>query len=372
ASTLDPWPRARYEQNMRMVATIVTVALSICGCSGPDTSALVANDASPGVVVDASVSNDASGADGNMNDREIEASMDDVAPADSSFVHDGPSVFTFFHGIPNARALRLCFLAGKATSMVPLPVLAMPSDTLGLLYGSAFSAQSLEGADLAAQDIQPVVYTGAVETIQGRRCDELEAVPEKITRTILPVVPAGTLSRGRSVLMIAAGCAPMQVEDPDTQSVCGDDYSSEKGNVTMMVASMDRSSPAGAMGVQVISASKATEKLGLDHVTAFPYKATVLAASLSPGKIAPRPPSKELSVANLGTSSQENLLRVFVDNSMTPVAESLLTDALDRGGLSLSSLQDGKDYTVVVAGPNPGRQGDWFHSMVITVLPSDP
>jgi hypothetical protein len=301
-----------------------------------------------------------------------DAPVVDAPPADSSFVADGPSVFTFFHGIPNARAVRVCFEVQEGSSLVPRPVPPVPDDSLGLLYGSAFSAAGLDDVDLETQGVRPVVFSGALEKIAEDACDELEPAPEGVTRVALEVIPAGTLARGRSVLMVASGCVAGPVDDPNAPAVCGADFTPSKGNASLLIASMERTSPPGALGFQVFAGSRATAAMGLDHVTAFPSMSNLLASNLSPGKIAPRPPSTVLSVANLGTSPEQNLLQVYGENALTPSAVTLLTDALARGGLSLDALQDGKNYTVVVAGPSPTLEGSWFKPMVITVISSDP
>lgn len=317
---------------------------------------------------------DAPGADADAQptDGGEDAPVLDAPPADSSFVADGPSAFTFFHGIPNARAVRVCFEVQEGSSLVPLPVAPVPDNALGLLYGSAFSGEGLDGVDLETQDVRPVVLSGALEKIAESTCDELDPPPEGVARVALEVIPAGSLARGRSVLMVASGCVAGPVDDPNAPVVCGADFTPSKGNASLLIASMDRTYPSGALGFQVFAGSRATAAMGLDHVTAFPSMSNLLASNLSPGKIAPRPPSTVLSVANLGTTPEQNLLQAYGENALTPSAVTLLTDALARGGLSLDSLQDGKNYTVVVAGPSPTLEGSWYKPMVITVIPSDP
>lgn len=361
---------------MRSVASAISLVLATAGCSGPDNSALVAKDASPsdgaggsgGSILDAPGTD----VDAQPTDGGEDAPVLDAPPADSSFVSDGPSVFTFFHGIPNARAVRVCFEVQEGGALVPQAVRPVPDNALGLLYGSAFSGEGLDGVDLETHDVRPVVFAGALEKIAEDACDELDSPPEGVARVALEVIPAGSLARGRSVLMVASGCVAGPVDDPNATAVCGPDFTPSKGNASLLIASMERTSPPGALGFQVFAGSRATAAMGLVHTTAFPSMSNLLASNLSPGKIAPRPPSTVLSVANLGTSPEENLLQVHGDNMLVASAVSLLTDALARGGLSLDALQDGKNYTVVVAGPSPALEGSWYKPMVITVISSDP
>jgi hypothetical protein len=50
----------------------------------------------------------------------------------------------------------------------------------------------------------------------------------------------------------------------------------------------------------------------------------------------------------------------------------LLPDALGRGGLALDDLKDGSNYTIVLVGPRPGLEGDWFKSHDVVMIPSAP
>ncbi|MFW5740168.1 MAG: hypothetical protein ACOC1F_07365 [Myxococcota bacterium] len=352
--------------------TAVLGWMTAAGCSGTDHDALAARDASTGgsggSIVDAGGSESDSGSADAPPDV-----VADAPPPDSSFVADGPSVFTFVNGIPNARAVRICFEVETSSGFESLPMVPVPDALTGLAYGRAYTATSIPGADLDAQSVRPVVFTGELQYIDGKSCDELEVLPEGVGSARLQAVPTGTLARGRSVLMVAAGCVAGSDDEASVlEAVCGLGYMPSEGNASLLMASMERTS-VGAMGLQVFSAAKAAGKLTVEHVTAFPSMATTLVHNIAVGQMAPRPPTDALPVGNLGTSAEENSVRVFADNAAEPVAEELLTEALERGGLTLDALQDGKNYTVVMVGPKPAvGEGAWFRPFTVTVLPSDP
>lgn len=357
-------------------ATLVSFVL-VAGCEGTNNDALVAKDAAPG---GAGGTGGSSGSGGTVGDADLDGDagsggnpqLTDAA-ADSSFVPDGPSVFTFLHGIPNARAIRVCFEAQTTSGFDPTSHPPLPETALGLPFGRAFSSTTVAGLDLETQTVRPVVYGGALDQIDGKLCDQIVEPLEGIHRAELPAIPAGTLTRGRSVLMVAVGClGGLPYEEQDADFVCGTGFVPEEGNAGLLVASMERTPLDKVMGVQVFAASLGSGLLSVDHVAASPEATRMLVRDLAAGKIAPRPPSKELSLQNLGTSSEENLLRVYVDNAPDPSDTVLLSEALSRGGLSLGDLEDGFNYTIVLVGPRPGLEGAWFKSHEVVMIPSDP
>jgi len=360
------------------------------GCSDPDNSALVAKDASPdqhtggaggagggggGSKKDGGSDSADGGKDSSHDGADSkDAGQLDVQQPESGFVPDGPSVFTFFHGIPNVRNLRVCFEAQGPNGFAPLPVPPLPNTPLGMEFGTAFSLRELDGVDLETQAVRPIVYTGEIDLIGDALCDALGSFPNEVGRVALQVIPAGTLARQRSVLMVAAGCAAGSVAGwPNVAAVCGNGFDSSKGNVTLLMASMDRPTPKAYIGIQVFAASVASQPLGLDHLAASSNATVRFVSNLSLGKIAPRPPATTFAAVSLGSTPEENHLRVYVENASNPTVVQRLTDALARGGLSLDSLENGKNYTKVLAGPLPGMLAtDWYRGHVVTVLPSDP
>ena len=352
---------------------LAPVVLVLAACSESDNDALAARDASAGGGSGGTGGSVAEAGTDSEPSEAGDALDNDAPPADSSFVPDGPSVFTFLHGIPDARALQICFEGQGPSGFSPTSEPPLPDRLEGLAYAHAFSASTIPGIDLAAQGVRPVVYTGALEQIQGSTCDDLDPLPPDVRKTPLPVIPAGTLARERSVLLVATGCVGPAPEAGPMADVCGAPLSNDKGNATLLVASMERTPVADAMGLQVFAASLAASEVTVEQLTAFPAMSTVIARNVAPGEIAPRPPEDDLSRGNLGTSEEDNSLRTFTNDATEPVAVVPLVEALDRGGLSLDVLEDGQNYTIVLVGPKPGLEGgDWFNGFEMTVVPSAP
>ncbi len=364
------------EETMRSAAwASLVVFILVAGCQGTNNDVLVAKDASTGGAGGSSTGGSGGAVmdGGEDGDSGSGGSQLTDAAADSSFVADGPSVFTFLHGIPNARALRVCFEAQTETGYAPTSHPPLPEDALGLPFGRALSQTTLPGVDLEAQAVRPAVYGGALELIDGKQCDQIVEPPQGVQRATLPAIPAGTLARGRSVLIVAVGClGGLPYEQEVVEFVCGSGFVPDEGNAGLLVASMERTPLKQGMGTQVFAASLGSGLLSVDHVAASTAETRTIVRDLAAGKIAPRPPSKELSLQSLGTSPGDNLLRVYVDNSPDPSVVTLLSDALGRGGLSVDGLQDGSNYTIVLVGPRPGLEGDWFKPHDVVMIPSAP
>ncbi len=361
---------------MRSLAfgAVLWVAFGTSACSGSDHDALAARDASSanggaggGAIAEAGPLDAAHDADA------VDASSD-VAPIDSSFVPDGPSVFTFMNGVPNARGLRVCFEAQQPNGFAPTEALPLPESALGLPYGSAFSAETLDGIDLENTAVRPVIYGGDLAALKNKSCDQLTPLPEGVVQAALQSIPAGTLARGRSVLMVAAGCLGGDIPDAgDGQSVCGADFFPPFSNAKLFVASMERVGEANQLGIQVFAASAASDLVTIDHVVALPAGTNVLGQDLAAGEIYPRPPLYKFSVSGLGLKPENNSLRALTNNAPEPQLVVPLTEALTRGGLTLESISNGQNYTVVLVGPRLGTgAGAWHSGSMISVLPSAP
>jgi hypothetical protein len=80
----------------------------------------------------------------------------------------------------------------------------------------------------------------------------------------------------------------------------------------------------------------------------------------------------DLNVATIGGASATNLIRVK-DSTTSWVYEVPLTDALARGGLSMSDLVNGQNYTVVLVGPRAGMaSGSWWSGFGVGIVKNAP
>jgi hypothetical protein len=369
---------------MRAAALIVLVGiLASAGCAGADHDALASRDAATGgsagaggsIVDAADQEGDVVVLDGGADADGTESGGDAELQLDSSFGPDGPSVFTFVHGLSDAREIRVCFHVDVGGHFAALDVPPLPDDPVGLPFAESFSGSTLPGnIDLAATDVRPVVYVGALDEIVGRSCVELTAQWENVHPFTLAVIPAGTLAKQRSVLMVVAGCVGgLEHVDAYQEAVCGTGYASDKPSVRLLLASVDRTTQASAIGLQVFIGSLAPGAVSVDHLVAMPSKTTTLASGVMSGVLEPRPPSFALSKSDLGTDLGANSFRVFVDQATEPGVIAYLPDALARGGLGLNDFVDGANFTVVLVGPRADvPAGTWWNSPAFTVVRSAP
>jgi hypothetical protein len=255
----------------------------------------------------------------------------------------------------------------------PLDVAPLPEDAAGLGYARALVRSDLPGIDLAAQDIRPVAFSGDLAAIGGLQCDELESPPKGVTRSVLQILPAGSLSAGRSVLIVLAGCVGGEGHETSVaELVCGKGYTSSKPTAGLLVASMARAPVADRIGLQAFGGSLAAGTLTLRHVSSELFS-NDLALDVPPGVISPKPPSTDLSVQTLGANPAEGRLNIYEKYQSVPTTYALLPDALARGGLTLTDLVDGRNYTVVWVGTRPGASpGTWWAPFTLLVVRSDP
>ena len=288
---------------------------------------------------------------------------------------DGPSVLTFINGMADLAAARVCFAPKTSGGFALLSVAPLPDDSNGLPYAHALSLQSLPGAiEVATTDVRPVVFGGKLSAIAGKTCADLSTVPDGVHWAALEVIPAGTLSHGRSVLMVAAGCVggPDHV-DSAQDIICGTGYSPAKPTARLFVASMDRTFQSDRIGLQVFAASLATPLSQVDHVASSPSFRTTLASSLAPGGIVPRPPNFDLSVVQLGSDPASNDFELFDSGQPSASASIPVGEALARGGLSFADFVDGRTFTAVLIGPRAGLgTGAWWQGFTITLVRNDP
>ena len=366
---------------MRAAAVVVLLGLlASAGCAGGDHDALAARDAATGgsagaggSIVDAA----SESSDAPVTDADDEEAGEADAPQllDSSFGPDGPSVFTFVHGVVDASHLRVCFHAFTGGQFEALDVAPLPDEPLGLPFAESFTGSTLPGSiDLATTDVRPVVYVGELGSIAGRRCTQLATPPADVQKVPLAVIPAGTLAMQRSVLMVVAGCVGgVDHVDSYQESICGKGYVSDKPTIRLLLASVDRATESSAIGLQVFIGSLSSGSFKVDHLAAMPSQTNTLASSAMTGALEPRPPTFALSESSLGTDIGKNTFRVFVDQSAEPGRIAYLPDALARGGLVQGDFVNGANFTVVLVGPRPDvPEGAWWRSPELTVVSNDP
>jgi len=178
-------------------------------------------------------------------------------------------------------ALRVCYGLGPTAALAPLPPLPdrKSSDAQpfpGVFIGTGGAVQGT-GADLTAVAITPYVMNAGALAARGivkpdaggagLSCADLfgaadagGALVEGVDYWKLPVIPAGTLTKEKSFILVLTGCAG---DATSTTDKCGGDFADAgvNGNLKVTVHEVDRATAIDAdkIGAQFIHASPAGE-----------------------------------------------------------------------------------------------------------------
>jgi hypothetical protein len=354
-------------------ATAAVCLLCLAACSSPNHDILAVRDRTDAGAAGAA-------RDGSVHDADLDAPADqgtqppDDASKESAAPPDGPSVFTFVHGLVDVRAVRVCFEVHRDGGNVMPAVVPVPDSPSGLPFGHSFAGAALAGGiDLQSDDVTLVVLSGDMDAMSGHSCDQLSSPPSGVSALRIATLPAGTLAHQRSVLMVAAGCVGGAThDDPSSDNICGSGYSPTTPSAQLLVATMMRSPVADAIGMQAFGAVLGSPQLSLRFLNAASFTVT-LAYGVPTGVIAPKPPSTSLTRSTVDPSPQGDTLQINDPSGSTPVATIPLLEALKRGGLAESEFVDGRNYTAVWVGARAGvPAGPWWQSFAITIVRSDP
>ncbi|HET9934607.1 MAG TPA: hypothetical protein VFQ35_28075 [Polyangiaceae bacterium] len=324
----------------------------------------------------------------------------------------GENVLTLLHGIVDAPAISICFAKGQTLDAPPL---GMPQPPGGLSYGSSLVLRSIDGIDWAKDTLSTWIIAGDLSLVEGLDCEQavtlaksemamaseapepsaeggaggaggaagapgaggegggFTAEPPRLRAARLPFVPAGTLSVGRSSLMVAEGC----IGGPAYQSrlgenACGAGYSKTSATLSAVLVQMSRRSMPFRLGLQAVHASQANGAVG---VTSAPIDGgasfVVVANSVELGGIAPRTLELNYDVSSWGVNTPDWQLEVS-QNSTVLFAEPWST-VLARAGVSL--LANGSAYALVFVGPGVGvplGRNQLWNPPRIVLVPTDP
>ncbi len=340
---------------------------------------------------------------------------------------NGPDRLTLVHGVVDAKRIAFCFASVDTSGTSTL--VGSPLPAAGLDFAHATSLGSLPGLDFAKDALQPVVIAGDLSLVSGMTCDAAVALAEQMSTPdagpdaagdagsdgsagdaaadgavaadaaasdaapdaiadaaadapppvapplraeALPVLPAGTLTGGRSYLLVAAGCmgAPGFSDSLD-QAVCGDGYAPDQPTLTPVVVRMSRITQPNLLGLQVVNASRATDSLTLQSGTPpnTTHNALTIASNVGFGAILPRPPYLDHALVDYGTPLDTVPLNAY--SGSTLALSDPWSATLQAGGLS--KLADGQTYALIAVGPRldvatPG----WWNAPAITVVPTAP
>lgn len=383
---------------LRVTACFTLLALIAWACSS-DHEALKKKDPP--------ATGGAAGADASADaepDVEVDAEPD-------VFVEPTGSVkLTLLHAVVDSPRVAYCF--AKLVDGLPGPLLGDPLPAGGLDWGGSVTVTALSGVDFAKDDLLPVVVAGDFSLLAGKSCAEAVALaqalsttdagvtadadaqagdaaldgdggeggpvelppPPKLRAAELPVIPAGTLSIGYSLLFAAAGClGGPAFSDPLETWVCGPGYTPLSPTLAPVLLPLSRVTHPGAMGLQLVNAARAADPV--DLASSYPKGSSVpkiwVAEDVAFGAVAPRPPLLAYSSTAFGAPISASLLEVSSQGSTVPIYVSSWKDALDLGGLT--GVKDGKTYALVLVGPRPNNPaGKWWNGPRLVALPADP
>jgi hypothetical protein len=183
-------------------------------------------------------------------------------------------------------------------------------------------------------------------------------------------LPAGTLSEGYSLLLVASGCVGGPAfSDPDEERVCGSGYVPRNGSLTANLAVLSRKTARNAIVFQALHAVHGASERGVrvnpqDDV----LPVITIADNINEGTLLPRDPRSDLGTDDYGIGLSGWTVD-SIASGMAPLSEPW-SDIIERGGFE--ELEDGRGYTIVLIGPPDAGAGKWWNAPALTVVDNDP
>ncbi len=338
-----------------LLAVLVPLAFALqAGCAQGTDDPLLGTSASSG----ASSSSGAGGGGG--------AGGGEVVPEP-----DGPPVLTLVNGINDHDAIRFCFVP-YPDGGDPAP---FPSDTSGLAFAAA---TRVDPASVIAADTDVYLHVVAGDLAQTKDlgCAELTGgnAPAGVVVAPVAVIPASAFTAKRSLLLVPTGClgGPGHT-DPLEKEACGSAYSLDTPNPGIVAAAMSRVMAEASLSLQAAHASQAMPTVDMRIVPGTEGgNPQQVAPSLTSGAVGPFPPFQKLARVEMGSIAQAQIL-TFPPGQPVQTSAAPLEAALARGGLSQADFEDGRAFTLVAVGAQPGiAAGAFWHALTWTVVRSDP
>jgi hypothetical protein len=380
----------------RVWAVPVALALTSFGAACvSDHDALVRRDP-PGSGGGAGSSDSGAGLDGSVDaeageERDVAAPDRDSNAPDSAAEPNGPDRLTLFHGVVDAPRLSFCIVRQPGQGPPePLEPLLPPT---GLDYATPLVVDALAGVDSTTDALQVIVVAGDASVLGASSCAEAFSLPEpapgdgsvapdaatsdgaaakawRVHR--LPTLPATTLAKGRSIVLVATGCLGAPEHDsPTRETICGQGYAPGRPTLSMVLAPMSRLTSSGRLGLQALHASRATDSVGVVSMPPPGSTAPALfvASDVVYGQMAPRFANLQHSKLAHGTPLEAAQIAI---RRKAPGGDLSVRwgDALTRGGLT--TVDEGNNYTVVFVGPQMGSTAEWSNPSTVTIVRSDP
>lgn len=335
----------------------------------------------------------------------------------------GRSVLTIVNGVVDAPRVAWCFAqVGVGASVVPLGAASAALD-----YGHSMVLREVPFANLADDTLQAYVIAGDLELISGLDCrasiararleetttlvpsgdlaeggaggqdatfaslggsaeggvtgerggsagagEPASAARPRLRVRGLPAIPAGALSSGRSLVLIANGCLGGRgFSGLKAEQYCGAGYTETEPTVSANLVALSRALRFDRVGLQVVHGSLAN--LAVD----FRSGPTLLseggwvsiASRVVQGQVAPRPALLNYTASDYGAT---RLYRVEVSATSGVLFSEGWATVLARGGLT--ELSSERTYALVLSGPQgdlPAVPGLW-NLPALTAIDADP
>lgn len=284
---------------------------------------------------------------------------------------DLPPALTIVNGVNDHEAIRLCF--------IPYPDGGDPAPYPESAGGLAFAAAArVDPASVipADEDVYLHVVAGDLLKTKDLGCAALTGgnAPTGVVVAPVAVIPASAFEAQRSLLLVPTGCVggPGHT-DPLEKEACGPTYSPEAPNPGLVAAAMSRVTDEGALSLQAAHAAQPMPPVDVRLVpgteVGMPQQ---VAPSLTAGAVGPFPPFRQLARFEMGSLAQARIL-TFTPGQTVQTSEAPLDAALARGGVALDDFEDGRAFTLIAVGAQPGLPaGAFWHALTWTVVRSDP
>jgi hypothetical protein len=381
----------------RACAALTALAIGACVAAAcvSDHDALVRRD-SAGRGGGGGASESGAGAGGSLGDANAGDASEAEAGGGDAMAPDvrepaGSDRLTLLHGVVDAPRLAFCLIRQSASG--PPEPLEPPMPASGLEYATSLVVGMNARIDLMTDALRFIAVAGDATDLAASSCAEAlalsdagpvdasassdaaasDAAPRTALRArSLPSLPAATLTNGRSFLLVATGCLGAPAHDSQTrEAICGAGYTTARPTLGMVLAPMSRLTSNGRLGLQALHASRATDSVSAVSLPPPGSSAPALfvASDVVYGQMAPRFANVQYGLVAYGVpleDSQIDIRRKAVGGNLSV----RWGDALARGGVT--TVDEGKSYTMVFVGPQMGATADWANPPTVTVVASDP
>jgi len=344
----------------------------------------------------------------------FEASIDDRVDASEPPEPPGRWIFTLTNGLVDAESARFCLVPVAGGHELRDRAIAQPARALP--FGKSLVLDALQGADLSTMGIHPyAVIGGGADADGGLGCAAIldaqdgavtaDGAPRGPLAVSLPLIPAGTLTEGRSYLAVVTGCASRwpyrdaegdagaDASDGASDAAEGGDVIDERDATTDVIADSVDASPTDAgtvdvfqpparaaicgastgapnaglvlvrlsrrdvgprMGFQTVHANTAVTgaRIALERPGG---SAPVLSADVGPNQIVPRDGLIAVTRDDFGPTIGAATLSVSSPVSAFPATAISLASALAASDIAESTLIDGDLLSLVLIGAQPGQ-----------------